>query len=137
MHSCDAPIPCFERDEHENRDKSPNRDCDAARHAGQIEITIQTIANLDKRTVKSTGRLKSQPVGAKRMEPWTSFISGASSAPGLSHSLESARRPAQNVSVFVREQINESVPVGHFNLRQRLRVLHGLVSCAEWTGVRL
>ena len=56
MQSCDAPISRFERDEHENQDKSPNRDCDVAHHAGQIEITIQAIANLDRRTVKSTGR---------------------------------------------------------------------------------
>jgi hypothetical protein len=45
-----------------------------------------------------------------------------------SHSIERTRKPVQKISVFVREQINESVPVGHFNLRQRLRVHHVIVA---------
>jgi hypothetical protein len=68
VHFCDAPIPCFERDEHENQTSHQTATATRRTTRWQIEITIQAIANLDRRTVKSTGRLKSQPVGANE---WT------------------------------------------------------------------
>ena len=54
----------------------------------------------------------------------------ASGKAGPSHRILLIEResPAQKISVFVREQINESVPVGHFDLRQRLRVHHVVVA---------
>jgi hypothetical protein len=49
-------------------------------------------------------------------------------APGYRILLIERESPVQKISVFVREQINESVPVGHFDLWQRLRVHHVIVA---------
>src|ERR1700730_17269095 len=48
------------------------------------------------------------------------FVPKGIPRPGHRILLIKRESPVQKISVFVREQINESVPVGHFDLRQRL-----------------